>query len=61
MRRKELLMLSVGIFLTVVAWLIADIFHASTEEKIKSRVELPTNTSYRISSELLEILENKVQ
>lgn len=59
MNRKEVLFLSIGIFLTVVAWVVADIYHASTEEKIKTRVDIPTLNNYKIDSNLLETLKNK--
>lgn len=59
MNKKELLFLSIGIFLTVIAWLIADIYHAATEEKIKTRIEIPKLDNYKINKELLDILKNK--
>lgn len=59
MNKKELLFLSIGIFLTVVAWLIADVYHAATEEKIKIRIEIPTLDNYKINKELLDIIKNK--
>lgn len=61
MKKKELLLLSIGVFLTVIAWLIADIYHTSTQEKVKSKIELPTVTKYRISGDILEILKNKTE
>lgn len=61
MNKKELLLLSIGVFLTVVCWLIADIYHASTEDKIKSRISLPQVYEYRISKELLNKLKNKAE
>ena len=61
MNRKEVLLLSIGVFLTVVCWLIADIYHVSTEDKIKSRISLPQLYQYKISKELLEILRNKTE
>lgn len=61
MNRKEVLLLSIGVFLTVVCWLIADIYHASTEDKIKSRISLPQVYHYNISKELLETLKNKTE
>lgn len=61
MNKKEVLFLSIGIFLTVIAWLIADIYHAATEEKIKIKVDIPILNNYKISKELLEILKNKKQ
>lgn len=59
MNKKELLFLSVGVFLTVIAWLVADIYHASTEDKIKSRIEVPKLDNYKISKELLEVIKSK--
>lgn len=61
MNRKEVLLLSIGVFLTVVVWLIADIYHASTEDKIKSRMSLPQVYQYKISKDLLETLKNKTE
>ncbi|MEK7597448.1 MAG: hypothetical protein AAB441_02270 [Patescibacteria group bacterium] len=61
MNRKEVLLLSIGVFLTVIAWLIADIYHASTEDKIKSRISLPQVYQYKISKDLLETLKNKTE
>jgi len=61
MNRKEVLILSVGVFLTVISWLIADIHHASTEDKIKSRIVIPQVQQYNISKEMLETLRNKTE
>jgi len=61
MNRKEVLLLSIGVFLTVIGWLIADIYHASTEDKIKSRISLPQITQYKISKDVLEQLKGKTQ
>ncbi len=61
MNRKELLLLSIGIFLTVIAWLVADIYHATTREKIKTKVELPSLSNYEIDPKILDILEKKMQ
>jgi len=55
------LLLSIGVFLTVICWLIADIYHASTEDKIKSRITFPEVYQYKISKDLLETLKNKTE
>ncbi len=47
MNKKELLFLSIGVFLTVIAWLVADVYHASTEEKIKSKFDIPKLDNYK--------------
>ena len=61
MNKKEILLLSIGIFLTIVAWLIADIYHTSTEDKIKSKISLPQIHQYKISKDLLETLKNRTE
>jgi len=59
MNKKELLFLSIGVFLTVIAWLIADVYHVTTEEKIKTKINIPTLNNYKISTELLKTLKDK--
>ena len=61
MNRKEVLLLSIGVFLTVIYWLIADIYHTSKEDKIKSRLSIPKVYQYKISKDLLETLKNKTE
>ncbi len=61
MNRKEVLLLSIGVFLTVIYWLVSDIYHASTEDKIKSRIAIPKSYHYEISKELLETLRNRTE
>ena len=59
MNKKELLILSLIIFLSVVIWLIADIYHAITEEKIKFKEEVSIIFQYKINDDLLKILKEK--
>jgi hypothetical protein len=61
MNKKEILLLSIGVFLTVVAWLIADVYHASTEDKIESKISLPQINQYKINKNLLETLKDKTE
>jgi hypothetical protein len=59
MNKKELLLLSIGIFLTVVAWLIADVYNATTQEKIKVKSEIPSLYKYKIKQDVLNVLNQK--
>ena len=61
MNKKEVLLLSIGVFLTVIYWLVADIYHASTEDKIKSKLTLPQVNKYNINRELLDTLKSKTE
>ncbi len=59
MNKKEILMISIGVFLTVIAWLIADVYHAATQEKMKVKIELPASAKYEIDLKILDTLQNK--
>jgi hypothetical protein len=59
MNKKEVLLLSISVFLTVIAWLVADIYHAATEEKIKSKIELPNISNYVIDVDVFNTLDKK--
>ena len=60
MNKKELLLISIGIFFTVIAWLIADIYHAATTEKIKTKIEASTSLKkYEISADILSNLKER--
>lgn len=59
MNKKEFLYIAIGIFLTIIAWVIADIYHASTEQKIKNKIEIPQIENYTIDKNVLEVIENK--
>jgi hypothetical protein len=61
MKKNEILILSIGVFLTVICWLIADIYHASSEEKVKSNITFPQVYKYRINKQLMETLKNKTE
>ena len=60
MNKKEIFILSVGIFLTVFAWLIADIYHAATTDKIKIKAEIPTLNKYQLKKDVFEKLKQKL-
>ena len=61
MKRKEILILSIGVFSTVIALLAADIYHLNIHAKIKNEVNVPQLKNYKISKELLDELEKKTQ
>lgn len=61
MNKKELLILSIGVFLTVIAWLIADIYHAATEEIIQAKVASPRIINYTIDKDIIKAIESKTE
>ncbi len=59
MSKKELFYLSICIFLSVIAWLIADLHHASTVGQLQDDTEIPNVKQYTISNELIDKLMEK--
>lgn len=59
MDKKELLILSIIIFLSVIMWLIADIYHSMSVSKIKESELPPTIINYKVDKNILDLLENK--
>jgi hypothetical protein len=60
MKQKEFFVISITVFLTVIAWLIADIYHISTTEKVKlvnPKILKPIDIN--INPEVIKVLEEK--
>lgn len=59
MNKKELLILSIIIFLSIVMWLVADIYHTMSIEKINRSELPPLIVNYKIDKNILNLLEKK--
>lgn len=60
MKQKELLIISVTVFITIITWIVADIYHISTTQKIVP-VETSTATVKKttIDTSVLDVLQAK--
>ncbi|MEX1052583.1 MAG: hypothetical protein WEC80_01930 [Patescibacteria group bacterium] len=59
MKKKEILILSITIFLTVIAWTVAEIVHTSskrTDTQVQSLQEIQT---FRLDKSIFDIIETK--
>ena len=59
MNRKEFLLISLGIFCTVIAWLIADIYHATAQEYTKDTVSVPLVSQTAINKDMINALKQR--
>ncbi len=59
MNRKELFVLSLTIFLTVVIWVVSDIVHARAREHAKLDMSVPSTKEYHIDKNIFTILQNR--
>lgn len=54
MNKREFLIISVCIFMTILAWVVADVYHAQSSETTDTSVTLPPIKSISVNKELLE-------
>ncbi len=59
MSKAELLFLSVGIFLTIIAWTFADIYHVSKTKSIKTKIKIMQIGHYNIDKNIIKLLKNR--
>lgn len=59
MNRREFFLISVGVFLTVIAWLIADVYHVSAREYGKDNLNLPLIKQTAVNKEIIEMLKGR--
>ncbi len=59
MNNKDTFILSLTIFLTVIAWTIADIIHTTTRELDVGVKSLQQIRSYQLDKSIFDIIESK--
>lgn len=59
MKRKELLYLSICVFMTIVAWLTADLYHSANQKTVQENIANPILLQYKIDPEVLKLIEDK--
>lgn len=59
MKQNEVLVISLGVFLTVLAWVISDFYHTSMSAKMKTNTQLPAMLNYEINIKTLEGLKQR--
>lgn len=59
MKRRELLLISIGVFMTVITSLVIDIYNVRTRAQETERIAVLKTKSYKIDTDLLNLLESK--
>lgn len=60
MKQRELLIISIIIFLTVVAWIIADLVHVSSLTQVKiENPQLTSKISVTVDTEIIDSLSSR--
>ncbi len=60
MNQRELLIISIGIFLTIIAWMIIDLYHVQQSKTFQGNLGAVQVPSISINSKMFEVLKNKV-
>lgn len=61
MKQREILIISIGVFLTIVAWVVIEIYKVRNVQLIEQDVQLPTVQRYEINTEIIDKLRKKEQ
>ena len=59
MNQKELFWLSLTIFLTIVAWMILDIYKVKKQTKVESGLESLQTVDFSFNSDVLELIKER--
>ena len=59
MNQKEVFWISVTIFLTMIAWMILDIYQVKTKTTVESGLKSVQTVDFTIKTDILNILKEK--
>lgn len=61
MKKMEIFVFSVAIFMTIVAWVVMDIYHI--QQKINEQIGIKPATvpNYQMDQKVIEVLKQKVE
>lgn len=59
MKGKELLILSLGVFLTIIAWMMLDIYHIQTKINEQIHIKPAQVPNYTMDRTIIDVLKQK--
>jgi len=59
MKRKELLYISVCVFMTIVAWAVGDLYHSANKKIVDVIIADPVLLQYKIDTQAIKLIEDK--
>lgn len=59
MNQKEILILSVGIFLTIIAWMLIDIYQLQNKHLIDKDIKGVNNLQFKIDDQIFKTLKER--
>jgi len=59
MRQKELFIISITVFLTILAWILVDIYKSKSETTVSQQFSIGKTVQYKMDPAVLQKLKNK--
>jgi hypothetical protein len=59
MNQKELLVLSIGIFMTIVAWMVIDIYHLQSRPPNNKDIKAVGSLQFKVDEKVFNLLKQK--
>jgi hypothetical protein len=59
MNQRELLILSIGVFFTIVAWMLIDIYHLNANRGTEKEIRAVGTIKFSVSDEVFKILNDR--
>lgn len=59
MKPREILIISIGIFMTIIAWVVIEIYKVNNSQLVEEAIQLPTVKKYEVDLTVIDKLRNK--
>jgi hypothetical protein len=59
MKPREILIISIGIFMTIIAWVVIEIYKVNNSQLVQETIQLPTVKKYEVDLTVIDKLRNK--
>jgi hypothetical protein len=59
MKQREILILSVGVFMTIIAWVVIELYKVRNSQIVEEQIVLPKVQEYEVDVSVIEKLREK--
>ena len=59
MKPREILIISIGIFMTIIAWVVIEIYKVNNSQLVEETIQLPTVKKYEVDTTVIDKLREK--
>jgi hypothetical protein len=59
MKPREILIISIGVFMTIIAWVVIEIYKVNNSQLLEETIQLPTVKKYDVDLTVIDKLREK--